>query len=230
MPMTLVQKYRDWERGSTLPATIDLTNPDHRRRAMTHYNWADHAILRRRWTNFFEIAPGVYRSNQPTHERFERYAAMGIKTVINLRGASPGRPHYLLERESCAALGIRMIDIGLHARAAPPRDNMLDLIETFRDIERPFMMHCKSGADRAGLASAVYKLVIEGAPLAEAKAMLSFKYLHIKWHTTGILDYFLDVYEARLKHGPIAFETWLRDEYDEEALTAGYRNGRKVPQ
>ncbi|MDX1781700.1 MAG: tyrosine-protein phosphatase [Thalassovita sp.] len=228
--MNPVKKFKALERGEHLPTPLDLSIPEHRRSALTHYDWFDHAILRRRWTNFFEIAPGVFRSNQPTHERFETYAAMGIKTVVNLRGSAPGKPYYMLEQESCSALGLRMIDtIRLHARAAPPRDDLVALIELFRTLQRPFMMHCKSGADRAGLASAIYKLVIEGAPLAEAKKMLSFKYLHIKWHTTGILDYFLDVYDARNRRAPIGFEDWLHNEYDEEALTEGFRNGRKIP-
>ncbi len=227
--MNPVKKFKALEKGKHLPAKLDLDDPDHRRMAMTHYNWFDHAILRRRWTNFFEIAPGVYRSNQPTHERFETYAAMGIKAVLNLRGEGV-QPRYLLEKESCDALGIGMVNISLHARKAPPKDNLLQVIEAMRTIERPFLMHCKSGADRAGLASAVYLMVYEGVPVSEAKKMLSVKFIHLKWSKTGILDYFLDVYEARLHKGDIGFEDWLRDEYDADRLTEGFRNGRKLPQ
>ena len=226
--MTPVKKYKALEKGKHLPVPLDLDIPEHRRMALTHYNWFDHAILRRRWTNFFEIAPGVFRSNQPTHERFESYAAMGIKAVLNLRGEGV-QPRFLLEKESCDALGMRMINISLHARRAPPKENLLQVIEAMRTIERPFLMHCKSGADRAGLASAVYLMVIEGRPVEEAKKMLSVKYVHLKWSKTGILDYFLEVYEARNRRGPIGFEDWLRNEYDEEVLTTGFRNGRKIP-
>lgn len=227
--MGIIQRYRDFEHGKTLPDPLDLSNPEHRKAAMFHFDWADHQILRRRWTNFCEIAPGVYRSNQPTHERWEEYAKLGIKTVINLRGASPARPHYLFEVESLKQLGIKQLDIALHARAAPPMESIQELLEAFRTIDRPFLMHCKSGADRAGLASVLYKLLIEKAPLAEARKMLSLRFLHVKWHTTGVLDYFLDVYEARNKKSPIDFETWLQTEYDETALSAGFKNGRKIP-
>lgn len=227
--MNPVKKIKALEKGKHLPVPLDLDDPEHRRKAMTHYNWFDHAILRRRWTNFFEIAPGVYRSNQPTHERFETYAAMGIKAVLNLRGEGV-QPRYLLEKETCDSLGIKMVNISLHARKAPPKENLLQVIEAMRTIDRPFLMHCKSGADRAGLASAVYLMVYEGVPVSEAKKMLSVKFIHLKWSKTGILDYFLEVYEARLRKGDIAFLDWLRDEYDEEALTAGFHNGRKLPQ
>lgn len=228
--MGIIQRYRDFEHGKTLPDPLDLTNPEHRKVAQFHHDWADHQILRRRWTNFCEIAPGVYRSNQPTHERWEEYAKLGIKTVINLRGASPKRPHFLFEVESLEKLGIQRLDIPLHARSAPPMQSIQALLEAFRTIDRPFLMHCKSGADRAGLASVLYKLLVEKAPLAEARKMLSLRFLHVKWHTTGVLDYFLDVYEACNAKSPIAFEDWLRLEYDEAALNAGFKDGRKIPQ
>ena len=41
-------------------------------------------------------------------------------------------------------------------------------------------MHCKSGADRAGIVAVMYKLLHEKAPFEEAVEQLSFKYGHIK--------------------------------------------------
>lgn len=228
--MGIIQRYKNFEHGKTLPNPLDLNNPEHRKIAMFHFDWADHQVLRRRWTNFCEIAPGVYRSNQPTHERWEEYAKLGIKTVINLRGASPDRPHYLFEVESLEKLGIKRLDIKLFARAAPPVASINELLHAFRTIERPFLMHCKSGADRAGLASVLYMLLMEKASPAEARKMLSLRFLHIKWHTTGVLDYFLDVYEARNAKSPIGFEDWVNTEYDEAAMNAGFKNGRKIPE
>lgn len=227
--MNLVKKFRALSKGSFLPEPLDLSDPEHRRLADLHYTWFDHAILRRPWSNFFEVSPGVYRSNQPSHQRFKTYAAMGIKTVINLRGASPGRPSYLFEQESCQQFGLELIDLTLEARGAPNRENLLKLISLFRTLERPFMFHCKSGADRAGMASAVYKLVIDMRPVAEAQKMLSLKYIHLKWSKTGILDYFLEVYAARTQKSEITFEDWLRDEYDPQTLSEGFNTGRKIP-
>ena len=99
---------------------------------------------------------------------------------------------------------------------------LLKLFETFRTIERPFLMHCKSGADRAGLAAALYMLA-HGASPAEARRQLSWRFLHLRHSSTGILDHVLDIYEARLAQGPIGIEDWVRDEYDRDAATAGWR-------
>src|SRR5688572_5587837 len=81
----------------------DLRDPGSRRRASWHYHLVDHAILRHHWTNMDEVAPGVWRSNQPTHGRLKALKAKGVRTVINLRGHGEESFH-LFERESCAAL------------------------------------------------------------------------------------------------------------------------------
>ena len=64
----------------------DISTPKGRFWGNVHYNVVDHAFLRVLWTNFFEIAPGVYRSNHPGPRRLKRYRELGIKTVVTLRG------------------------------------------------------------------------------------------------------------------------------------------------
>ena len=51
--------------------------------ARVDYYWFDHAILRTFWTNFFEIAPGIYRSNQPTERRLEDFKKMAKERAIS---------------------------------------------------------------------------------------------------------------------------------------------------
>ncbi|WP_116599973.1 tyrosine-protein phosphatase [Primorskyibacter marinus] len=199
----------------------DIATPSGRRWAAFHYNVFDHAFLRSFWTNFFQIAPGVYRSNQPTHTRFEKYAAMGIKTVINLRGTDK-HAHYLFEKESCAALGLTLIDAKLWARMAAKRENIVHVIDVMRAAEKPMMFHCKSGADRAGFASALYLLVFEDAPIEVARRQLGLKYIHLEFTATGIQGYILDAYAARNARAPIGFEDWIRTEYDHKALQKGF--------
>ncbi len=216
-------------RGAPRPGkrSWDLTDPRQRRRAWLLYHLTDHALLRLRWSNMAEVAPGVWRSNQPTHARFAALKAMGIRTVLNLRG--PGRaPFFLFARESCEALGLTLVTVALQARRAPERRHVLALFEAFRSIERPFLMHCKSGADRAGFASALYVLAHEGATVAEARRHLSFRYLHVRASRTGILDHILDLYEARLVRGPIGVEAWFATEYDAAAAEA-VRRRRAAP-
>ena len=217
----LMQKLEQKEQAFRNSFGQDITDPAERRRSQWHLDWLDHGILRRRWHNFAKVAPGVYRSNHPDHRRFKAYAEMGIKTVLNLRGQAL-QPHHLFEVESCAALGLTLVNVQMAARRAPDRRELLELLDAFAAMERPFLMHCKSGADRTGLAAAIYLLLYEKADIATARRQLSFRFVHIRRTSTGILDHFLDTYAARAAQSPIAVDDWIRTEYDRDALTDSF--------
>ncbi|MFD1341432.1 phosphatase domain-containing protein [Litorisediminicola beolgyonensis] len=207
-------------RRASAPFRIDGDATD-RRRALMHYLWRDHAILRQGWSNFGEIAPGIYRSNQPTRRRFEAYARMGIRTVINLRGRE-GFPHFLFAEESCADFGLTLIVAKLRARRASTTEHILGVIDALRQAEPPMLLHCKSGADRTGLAAAIYILAIAGGTVDEARRQLTPRYLHFRSTATGIQDYIIEVYAAAAARSGIGFEDWVRRVYDWEEVQAGF--------
>jgi len=219
--MTPIAKLKAWERGLRRDSHDGFADPADRARARAYEFWLDHGFLRRVWSNFAEVAPGVFRANQPDRRRLERWKARGIDTVLSLRGGFSSAP-LVLEREACADLGITLHQLALTAREAPPRAIVLDLIALFRRLPRPFVMHCKSGADRASFAAAVWLLTQEGAPVAKAREMLSVRFIHLKWTRTGILDHILDAYEARNAAEPIGFEDWVATEYDAARLQAEF--------
>lgn len=200
----------------------DLATPAHRRRAVSYQRWFDHGILRLFWTNMALIsgsgAQSVWRSNHPEQRRFASLKARGIRTIISLRG-STNAPWALLEQESCTRYGITLETVALQSRSAPARDELQKLIALFRSVDKPLLMHCKSGADRAGLASALYLLVIDGKPLSEARKMLSLRYLHVASTKTGVLDLLLDTFAAAAEPD---FEVWLARDYDAEALQSAF--------
>lgn len=204
----------------------DLSTPRARRQAKLHFHLFDHAFLRVPWTNFAKVADGVYRSNHPNHKRFTAYRDMGIRTILNLRGTNPYSP-YLFEAESCENLGLTLVSTQLHARQPARREEIQNLIGLFRSIDKPFLMHCKSGADRAGFASALYQMVIEGKSVEEARKQLSLRFIHLKWTKTGICDHFFDVYEARNRESPIGIEEWIATEYDRDALARSFADRKR---
>lgn len=205
----------------------DISSPKARRAAWWHFMLMDHAFLRGWWTNLDEVAPGVWRSNQPSPARFREYRdRLGITTVLNLRG-TPRQGFYLFEVEACRQLGLTLQDVALSARRAPPKQTLLDLLDLLPRLEKPFLIHCKSGADRTGLVAALYLLEVEHRPLVEAKRQLSFRYLHLKSTSTGILDHFLTLYEAEASGSSI--RAWIEQDYDPDHLTASFAALRKGP-
>lgn len=222
--MGLGQRLKDLEGRIRARYNVAPTTPENRRKARIYSLWFDHEILRTFWTNFDEVAPGVYRSNHPTRARFEKMKEMGITTILNLRGRTDSA-HYWQEEEICEELGLTLVNAHLLARGAATREVILDTIDKLKTIDRPFLMHCKSGADRAGFASAMYLMIVEGEPVENARKMLSPRYLHFRNGKVGILDYTLDVYAARNARDPIGFEDWIATEYDNWDITHKFRAG-----
>ncbi len=187
--------------------------------------FVDHAFLRVVWRNWAAVERGrLYRSNHPTPWQLRLSARRhGLRTVINLRGNRPSCGTDVLGREAAAALGLVHIDAPFESRGAPHKDRVLRLAEIFRTMEEPALIHCKSGADRTGLAAGIW-LLLQGRPVAAALDQLSFRFFHIRQGRTGILDAFFLRYAEDTRDRPKPFLDWLREDYDEAALRRGFRS------
>ena len=219
----LLSALKDIRRSQRPTFGAALKSDDDRQLALAHLKYHDHGLLRGGWTNLEEISTGVWRANQPDPAQIADYAARGIKTILTLRGA--GNSSYnLLEKQACAAHGIAHLSVEFSAQRAAPKENYLALLDLFETMERPFLFHCKSGADRTGLAAVFYLLHMDNAPLSVARKQLGLKYLHIRWLKSGILDAILDTYDADIKNnGPISLRDWLQDYYDAAQITQCYQ-------
>ena len=180
----------------------------------------DHGFLRLRWHNLHQIDDEMWRSNQPTPKRIEQAKALGIRTIINLRGPR-NDGGWRLEAEACDRLGLNLIDFTARSRAAPDKQMLHDTKALFEAIEGPALLHCKSGADRAGLMSALYLLIHKGRPAAEALEQLAWRYLHVKQAKTGLLDAFIKAYMPYEAEGMELFD-WIDNVYDPDVLQAGF--------
>ncbi|MFT8243770.1 tyrosine-protein phosphatase [Roseomonas sp. BN140053] len=176
----------------------------------------DHAILRTGWRNWAAVAPGrLYRSNHPQPWQLRQAARrVGLRTVINLRGHRASCGSDALSRAAAAELGLAHHDAPFESRGAPYRDRILRLAELFARVEEPVLLHCKSGADRTGLAAGLW-LLLQGQPVAAALDQLSWRFGHVSASRTGILDAFFRAYAAA---GSPPFLDWVRHGYDEDAL------------
>ncbi len=219
-------KFRDWQTARNSSYGMDISTPEARREARRHANLVDHAFLRRIWTNMHPLDDDAWRSNQPGPERFPRLQQMGIRSILNLRGPSAFAV-YLFEKEACEAHDIALIDYKISAYRLDTRETYLGLFEIFDRIERPFLMHCKSGADRSGIAAALYLLDQEGVSVRRAQRELRLKYVHRRGSKAGILGSLLEAYGRDTANRPMPIRDWIATRYDRAALTAEFRARRK---
>lgn len=182
----------------------------------------DHGFLRLWWHNLHQITDEAWRSNQPTPARIDAAAKKGIKTIINLRGSREDGG-WRLENEACNKNGITLVDFTIRSRAVPDAENIHAAKVLFETVEYPILMHCKSGADRAGIMSALYLLLRKSASLDEATKQLSFKYFHVKQAKTGLLDAFLETYRPFEDKG-ISFINWVDNHLDPAEITRKFQS------
>jgi hypothetical protein len=178
-------------------------------------------------TNFHVVIPGrVYRCAQLDGATLagivQKY---GIRTVINLRGTCDPWPWYWEEARATHALGINQEDVGMSAGRMPSVNEIHRLLEILDRAEPPLLLHCRRGADRTGLASAIVRLLLSNDDLATAKQQLSPRYAHVAIGRPAYLDRFFESYGEYLEregevHAPLRFRRWLKDDYQPDECWA----------
>jgi protein tyrosine/serine phosphatase len=184
--------------------------------------FVDHGIFRLLYLNKHRLSDAAWRAAQPAPHNIRAFARQGVKTIVNLRGPRVCGS-YWLEKRACAKTGIKLVDFTVYSRGAPTPRDVHAAAELFRTVEYPILMHCKSGADRAGLMGTLFKHLHEGQPIEIARNQLSLRYGHIRQADTGILDYFFDSYLAENARQPISFVEWVDTKYDPVELKRSFQ-------
>ncbi len=197
----------------------DLTTFGGRTRAYRDLLWKDHAYLRLGFENAHWVGPDLVRTNQPWPFQLRWWRDQGVRTVINLRGGGYETGFYVLEREACKRLGLELVNFAVASRDAPSREQVIAAAEMFKTIRYPALMHCKSGADRAGMMSVLYAHFHLGQPLRQALSQLSLRTLHVRQGKTGVLDYMFERYLAEGEPRGMSLIEWVSSpEYDHDQI------------
>jgi uncharacterized protein (TIGR01244 family) len=131
--------------------------------------------------NFHVVVAGqAYRSAQPSGADIAAWhEAYGIRTIINLRGAHPELAWYRAEKGAATRAGIEIVDYPISARRMLTPDQVAGLIRIMRNATKPILIHCNSGADRSGIAAALYIAAIGHGSERRAEAQMMPWYGHI---------------------------------------------------
>jgi protein tyrosine/serine phosphatase len=157
--------------------------------------------------NFREVASGrFYRSGQLDADELRQVVQrFGIRTIVNLRGYDPRPAWRAGELAVARELGVAHFDVHLSARSLPRPEEIAKLLAIYRESTEPILVHCDSGADRAGEAAALYRIEVLGEPSEAAAAReLSLTRRHWSWRKPEKLA-FLAAWRG---------SDWLRSDYD----------------
>jgi protein tyrosine/serine phosphatase len=148
--------------------------------------------------NVHVIEPGrAYRSAQLLPEELEFVIAeYGIRSIVSLASPEPDEDWYRGEIALSTAHQIAHYDVPLPRGVRLTTKQLGDLLLALRQAPKPVLIHSRSGADRAGLAAAIFQYAIASRPPSEAARQLSIRYGHIPYilPETGAMDASFDGY------------------------------------
>ena len=109
----------------------------------------------------------------------------------------------------------------MSATKRPKRSDLLRLIDVMNRCEYPLLIHCKSGADRTGLATTIYRMVVLKEPPEKALAAFTIYHSHVPIFGPERLHEPIDEYAAwltnhGLPHTPERFRNWVLNTYESD--------------
>ena len=144
--------------------------------------------------NFHQVNAKLYRGGQPrTEGGIRRLAALGVKTIINLRDDDE---RARAEGQEAQAAGLRYINIPF-GRLGRPTDEQVERVLSLIDaVENGLVfVHCKRGADRTGTVIAIYRIEHDGWTSEQAKE--EAKRYGLGFWQRGMKDYIHNYYHDR---------------------------------
>lgn len=117
-------------------------------------------------TNLYRVSDDLYRGAQPTAEGVRNLAALGVRTVINLR-------RFRSDRDEIARTPIGYVHINVNP-FDPDDEDVVEFLRAVGDANRlPAFVHCKRGIDRTGMMCAIYRVAVCGWSKADALAEMT---------------------------------------------------------
>jgi protein tyrosine/serine phosphatase len=142
--------------------------------------------------NVHVIESGLaYRSGQLWPSELEAVIEeSGIRSIVSLVPAAPDEYWYRAELAVSSARGIVRYEMPLSAQTELSSDQLWELLSLLQKAPKPVLIHSKNGADRSGLAAAIFQYAIALRPVEEARKQLSIRYGHFPylWSGTEAMD------------------------------------------
>ncbi len=156
--------------------------------------------------NFYEVVPKkLYRSKQLDGKTLGKYIDNHhFAAVINLRGVNSDKKWWRDEKALCENKNVSFYNIPMSACRLPSKEEIKELINIFENVKGPIYLHCQGGADRTGLATAIYMMLMQDKTNQEALKYLSIQYGHRKYKNSA-MDIFVKNWQGR---------NWALNEYD----------------
>jgi protein tyrosine/serine phosphatase len=140
--------------------------------------------------NFGKVNDHFYRGSQPKGQNYGQLAALGVKTIVDLREDASDTAQSDAERA-----GMRYINLPLKEKSYPGPDAAARFLEILADQTNwPVYVHCAGGRHRTGVMTAVYRMSVDGWSIDQAYQEMKQYDFSTSWGHQCYKDYIFDYY------------------------------------
>ena len=140
--------------------------------------------------NFGQMDERFYRGAQPKEGDYKDLAALGIKTIIDLRDDPTS-----YEQRDAEAAGMRYVNIPMSDSGRPRDEQINRFLKLANDpATGAFFVHCAGGRHRTGVMGAVYRMTKYGWDFNQAYKEMENYDFYTRWGHGALKDYVNDYY------------------------------------
>jgi tyrosine-protein phosphatase SIW14 len=137
--------------------------------------------------NFFQVDEHLYRGAQPSETGVQSLTKLGIKAIIDLRGAGE---RSTAEQKEAVAAGMKYYSIPMPAFGPPTDEQIATALALINDSENwPVFVHCLRGKDRTGTVIACYRVRHDRWP--NQRALKEAREHGLNWVERGMRTFIL---------------------------------------
>lgn len=141
--------------------------------------------------NFGQMDERFFRGAQPREEEFKELAALGIKTVIDLRDDPREYEKGIVE-----SLGMKYINIPMVGKKYPTEEAVAEFLKVVKDPSTgSFFVHCAGGRHRTGAMGAVYRYQFYNWTFEQVYEEMKKYDFYTSWGHAAFKDFVRDYYE-----------------------------------
>ncbi|HEY9233015.1 MAG TPA: tyrosine-protein phosphatase [Blastocatellia bacterium] len=141
--------------------------------------------------NFGQMDERFYRGAQPRAEDFKDLAALGIKTVIDLRDDPAS-----YEKAAAESAGLHYVNIPMSDTRYPKEEQIKQFLKLATNpATGAFYVHCAGGRHRTGVAGAVYRMTVDGWNYDRTYGEMKNYDFYTRWGHGAMKDYVADYWK-----------------------------------
>ncbi len=141
--------------------------------------------------NFGQMDDRFYRGAQPDESDYKDLAAIGIKTIFDLRDDPKD-----YARHAAEAAGLRYINIAMSDTDRPADETVEEFLKFVGDPSTgKFYVHCKGGRHRTGLMGAVYRMNFYQWDFKQSYKEMKQYDFYTRWGHGDIKEYVQDYFD-----------------------------------